>query len=158
MSCALFTAALMLLSRDATGQTWTKGPVIIGGDDSDDSLNQHYTGRGEYFFREAFNFFGRHVNNGKKVVVGIGINGGDAEFAFNDSFQKSEVDDLNRPGGPWTKKIVATTADIENFFTNCASRVIARGMPQRFRTRLSSMFHLAPTRTAASLRLSLMSS
>lgn len=68
--CALIVAAILVSSRMVRAD-WNKGPVIIGGDDSD----EHYQNAGEYYHREVWNFLGEHVTNEKTLAVCIGCNG-----------------------------------------------------------------------------------
>jgi len=92
---ALFALAglVLLTGTGPVRAEWTAGPVVIGGDDTDD----HFPQRGEYYIREGFTFLGSHVTNGNTIAVCIGCNGGQASSAFNTAFDASHLVDLNPP-------------------------------------------------------------
>ena len=65
-----FAGLAAFVGIDPVQAEWMGGPVLIGGDDTDD----HFEGAGEFYMREGFNFLGPLVTNGNKLAVCIGCN------------------------------------------------------------------------------------
>ena len=67
----VLTGLLPLTWTAETLAQWTGGPVLIGGDDTDD----HFLNEGKPYMREGFNFLGAQVTNGHTLAVCIGCDG-----------------------------------------------------------------------------------
>ena len=93
---------------------WVGGPVLIGGDDTD----EHFVG-GRLYMREGFNFLGNHVTSGNTIAVCIGCNGIPASSSFTDAFNDSNLSPLQE--GTWTTEILIDPTGprgIHEFFQN----------------------------------------
>ena len=67
-----FAGLVIFVGIDPVHAQWTGGPVLIGGDDTDDHFDVGQGqpgGAGRPYMREGFNFLGAHVTNGKKLAV-----------------------------------------------------------------------------------------
>ncbi len=98
---------LGLIGASELHAQWTGGPVLIGGDDTDD----HFANRGEHYIREGFNFLGGHVTNGNTVAVCIGCNDDRPLDSFRDAFNASYL-----PCMMWTTENLTDVANIQAFF------------------------------------------
>ena len=116
-SARTLTVLLLLGLIWSTGTTqvrgqWTRGPVLIGGADTD----HHFVNSGDSYIREGFTFLGSHVTNENTLAVCIGCNGSpdsDAALAFRTAFEASDL-----PGMMWTREILILETDIQDFFDN----------------------------------------
>ena len=93
---------------------WTGGPVLIGGDDTDDHFdNGPSTPTGRIYLEDGFNFLGSLVTNGNTVAVCLGCDQGDALSHFVAAFNASNLRAMG-----WTLATLATPSSIQQFFQN----------------------------------------
>ncbi len=108
-----FTLAAVVCCAAATSAFALGGPVIIGGDDADDhgSFSSGANQTGWRYIQSGFDVIGPCVDNGNKVAVCIGCNGGRASGGFQSGFDQSTL-----PGAGWTRVSLVTSTEIANFF------------------------------------------
>ena len=89
------------------------GALLIGGDDADDHGGFDGTNNvtGWLYIEKGLDHIGPAVQNGKKLAVCLGCNGGQASGGFESGFDQSTL-----PGLGWTRISLTAVADITAFF------------------------------------------